>query len=58
MIGVNMMKGTTKLRRSRALLHRTWMVVSHLVDDVEPDRISTIAPMAATGNRVRPFSQN
>jgi hypothetical protein len=55
---VNRMKGTTKLRRSRAMLHRTWAVVSHLVDDVEPDRISTIAPIAATGNRVRPFSQN
>lgn len=53
-----MMKGTVKLRRGRKVLHRTWSVVTHLVDDVEPDRISTIAPIAADGSRVRPFSQN
>ncbi|MEZ5184951.1 MAG: hypothetical protein R2720_04330 [Candidatus Nanopelagicales bacterium] len=47
-----------KLRRGRKVLHRTWSVVTHLVDDVEPDRISTIAPIAADGSRVRPFSQN
>lgn len=39
-------------------LHRTWSVVTHLVDDVEPDRISTVAPISATGSRVRPFCQN
>jgi hypothetical protein len=53
-----MMKGNVRLHRGRNFLHRTWSVVTHLVDDVEPDRISTIAPMAATGNRVRPFSQS
>jgi hypothetical protein len=53
-----MMKGTVKSRRGRDILHRTWSVFTHLVDDVEPDRISTIAPIAATGTRVRPFSQN
>ena len=53
-----MMKDTVRLRRTKDVLHRTWTVVTHLVDDVEPDRISTIAPIAATGNRVRPFSQN
>ena len=52
------MKDTVKLRRGQKVLHRTWSVVTHLVDDVEPDRISTIAPMAADGTRVRPFSQN
>jgi len=52
------MKGTVKFRRGRKVLHRTWSVFSHLVDDVEPDRISTIAPISATGTRVRPFSQN
>lgn len=40
------------------ILHHTWTVVSHLLDDVEPDRISTIAPIAADGTRVRPFCQN
>jgi hypothetical protein len=55
---VSMMKGTAKSRRGRDILHRTWSVFTHLVDDVEPDRISTIAPIAATGTRVRPFSQN
>ncbi len=53
---MNEMKNTAKL--GRAMLHLTWAVVSHLFDDVEPDRISTIAPIAATGDRVRPFSQN
>ncbi|MCB0901888.1 MAG: hypothetical protein KDB83_07180 [Actinobacteria bacterium] len=52
------MKSTVKRRRGRKVLHRTWSVVSHLVDDIEPDRISTIAPIAADGTRVRPFSQN
>jgi hypothetical protein len=55
---VRMMKGDVRLRKGRDVLHRTWSVVTHLVDDVEPDRISTIAPVGATGNRVRPFSQN
>lgn len=49
------MAGTVK---ERNVLQRTWLVVKHLVDDVEPDRISTIAPIAADGSRVRPFSQN
>ena len=40
------------------LLNQTWSVVSHLLDDVEPDRISTIAPVGADGVRVRPYSQN
>lgn len=53
-----MMNGTVKLRQGRKVLHRALSVVTHLVDDVEPDRISTIAPMAADGTRVRPFSQN
>lgn len=52
------MKSTVKFRRGRNVLHRTLSVVAHLVDDVEPDRISTIAPMSATGHRVKPFSQN
>ncbi|MCU0298597.1 MAG: hypothetical protein MUF33_08775 [Candidatus Nanopelagicales bacterium] len=47
-----------KVRRGRGVLQRTWRVVTHLVDDVEPDRISTIAPVAADGTRVKPFSQN
>ncbi len=50
------MAGTVKLERN--VLQRTWSVVKHLVDDVEPDRLSTIAPIAADGTRVRPFSQN
>jgi len=37
-------------------LHRTWSYVTHLLDDVEPDRISTIAPIGADGTRVKPFS--
>ena len=52
------MKSTVKIRRGRKMLHRTLSVVAHLVDDVEPDRISTIAPISATGTRVKPFSQN
>jgi hypothetical protein len=48
----------TKSRKERRILHRTWSVVRHLVDDVEPDRLSTIAPIGADGVRVRPFSQN
>ena len=36
------MAGTVKLERN--VLQRTWSVVKHLVDDVEPDRLSTIAP--------------
>jgi len=52
------MRSTAKLRQTKDVLHRTWTVVTHLVDDVEPDRISTIAPIAADGMRVRPFSQN
>lgn len=40
------------------ILHHTWSVVSHLLDDVEPDRISTIAPVGADGVRVQPYSQN
>ena len=52
------MNGTQKLRRGRHALRRTWSVVTHLVDDVEPDRISTIAPVGANGTRVRPFSQS
>ena len=44
--------------KERKVLRRTWTVVKHLLDDVEPDRISTIAPIAADGTRVRPFSQN
>jgi transcription elongation GreA/GreB family factor len=56
--GVRTMKSTMTLRRGRKVLHRTWTVVTHLVDDIEPDRISTIAPIAADGSRVKPFSQN
>lgn len=52
------MKSTVKFRRGRKALHRTLSMVAHLVDDVEPDRISTIAPISATGTRVKPFSQN
>ena len=39
-------------------MHRTWTVVTHFVDDVEPDRISTIAPLRADGTRAKPFSQS
>ncbi|MEI2643194.1 MAG: hypothetical protein V9G10_12945 [Candidatus Nanopelagicales bacterium] len=46
------------MKLERNVLQRTWSVVKHLVDDVEPDRLSTIAPIAADGTRVRPFSQN
>ncbi len=53
-----MMNSNVKLRPGRKVLHRTWTFVAHLVDDVEPDRISTIAPIAADGTRVKPFSQN
>ncbi len=52
------MKGTAKVHKNRDMLHRTLSVLTHLVDDVEPDRISTIAPVAANGSRVKPFSQN
>lgn len=52
-----MMSGNV-LRGGRNVLHRTWSVVTHLVDDVEPDRISTIAPVGADGARVQPFSQS
>lgn len=44
--------------KERTVLQKTWTVVKHLMDDVEPDRISTIAPIAADGSRVKPFSQN
>ncbi len=53
-----MMSSILRLHRGRNVLSRTWSVVTHLVDDVEPDRISTIAPMAANGTRIRPFSQS
>ena len=52
------MRGGLKVSAQMTLheaLRRSWLVVSHLVDDVEPDRISTVAPMSATGSRVRPF---
>ncbi len=55
------MRGGLKVSAQMTLheaLRRSWLVVSHLVDDVEPDRISTVAPMSATGSRVRPFCQN
>jgi hypothetical protein len=44
------------MQRGSEFLHRAWAVVTHLVNDVEPDRICTIAPIGATGERVRPFS--
>lgn len=40
------------------VVQKTLTVVKHLMDDIEPDRISTIAPIAADGSRVKPFSQN
>lgn len=52
------MNRNLKPHREPSILTRTWSVVTHLVDDVEPDRISTIAPMAANGTRVKPFSQS
>jgi hypothetical protein len=52
------MNGNLKHSRGRNILDRTWSVVTHLVDDVEPDSISTIAPMSANGTRVKPFSQS
>jgi hypothetical protein len=52
------MNGRPKLPRGRQILHRTMTVVAHLVDDVEPDRLSSVAPMGADGLRVKPFSQN
>lgn len=44
--------------KERTMIQKTLTVVKHLMDDVEPDRISTIAPIAADGSRVKPFSQN
>lgn len=44
--------------KESTVLQKTWTVVKRLMDDVEPDRISTIAPIAADGSRVKPFSQN
>jgi hypothetical protein len=55
---VKIMTGHTRSNRARNFLHRTWSVVSHLVDDVEPDRLSTVAPMRADGTRAKPFSQS
>lgn len=52
------MKGNSRPSRGHEVLNKTWSVVKHLVDDVEPDRISTIAPIQADGNRAKPFSQN
>lgn len=52
------MRSHVSLHRGLISLHRTWAVVTHLVDDVEPDRFSSVAPFAASGGRVRPFSQN
>ncbi len=52
------MSGYQKSTHTMSFLHRTWSVVSHLVDDIEPDRISTLAPMGADGLRAKPFSQN
>lgn len=52
------MKGHVRLHRGRSILHRTWSVVTHLVDDVEPDRFSSVAPLGADGVRAKPFSQN
>jgi hypothetical protein len=40
------------------MLHRTWSVVTHLVDDMEPNRMSSVAPIGADGARVKIFSQN
>jgi hypothetical protein len=52
------MNGNLRLRRGHKALHKTWSVVTHLLDDVEPDRISTIAPVRADGTRAKPFSQS
>ncbi len=52
-----MSRGTRRHLGSKTL-HKTWSVVRHLVDDVEPDRISTIAPIRADGTRAKPFCQN
>lgn len=52
------MNGHARLGRGHKVLHKTWSVVRHLMDDVEPDRISTIAPVGADGNRAKPFVQN
>lgn len=52
------MSSPVRLHRGQRVLHRTWSVVTHLVDDVEPDPVSTVAPVGADGTRVKPFSQN
>jgi hypothetical protein len=52
------MNGHVRLHRGLSTLHRTWSVVTHFVDDVEPDRLSTVAPIGADGTRVKPFSQS
>ena len=52
------MRSHVGLHRGLNALHRTWAVVTHFVDDVEPDRFSSVAPIGADGTRVKPFSQN
>jgi hypothetical protein len=52
------MSGHVRSQRGRNILHRTWSVVTHFVDDVEPDRLSTVAPVGADGTRAKPFCQS
>ncbi len=52
------MNAHTRQYRGQKIVNRTWSVVAHLVDDVEPDRLSTVAPMGADGTRAKIFSQN
>lgn len=52
------MSGYTRTHRGTNIIHRTWSMVTHLVDDIEPDRLSTVAPVGADGVRAKPFSQS
>ncbi len=52
------MSGQVRTHKGKTILHKTWSVVTHLVDDVEPDRLSTVAPIGADGTRAKPFSQS